>query len=185
MAINSTAACVLGLLLMGPAPGQPGFKRGQPMTGGQIYAAAERSVARFWNLTRSQVYSELPRLVDDGLAEPVGEPGVRGAQPYRATRAGRRAFESWLHDFAAEGPQDDLLRSPLMLVVFFGRFVPPSQLKALLESYRERHQRALAVANSMLEARGADGSLPGAALQRRAGYEELMTKWLEVVLDRV
>ena len=81
MALTSTAACVLGLLLMGPAPGQPGFRTARGMTGGQVYAAAERSVSRFWNLTRSQVYAELPRLLEAGLVEPAGAPGPRGAQP--------------------------------------------------------------------------------------------------------
>ena len=59
------------------------------MTGGQIYAAAERSVSRFWNLTRSQVYAELPRLEQAGLIEAAGAPGPRGAQPYQVTQAFR------------------------------------------------------------------------------------------------
>src|SRR2546421_625591 len=46
MDLTSTGACVLGLLQMGPAPGQPGFLEGEAMTGGQVYAAAERSVGR-------------------------------------------------------------------------------------------------------------------------------------------
>ena len=81
MPLTSTAACVLGLLQMGPAPGQPGFLQGDAMTGGQVYAAAERSVGRFWNLTRSQVYAELPSLEQAGLIERAGSGGpvVAGA----------------------------------------------------------------------------------------------------------
>ena len=185
MDINSTAACVLGLLIMGPAPGQPGFRRGGPMTGGQIYAAAERSVSRFWNLTRSQVYAELPRLAEAGLVEAAGETGPRGARPYRATAAGRKAFQSWLREFVAEGEQADQLRSPLLLTVFFGNFIPPRQLRALLEDYRRRHEESLAIATAMLDALGPDDSLPGAALARRASYEELMTAWLADTIRRV
>jgi hypothetical protein len=44
------------------------------MTGGQVFAAAERSASRFWNLTRSQVYAELPRLHAAGFVKPAGAP---------------------------------------------------------------------------------------------------------------
>src|SRR5690242_6175263 len=129
--LTSTAACVLGILDMGPAPGMAGFQQGGPMTGGQVFEAASRSVARFWNLTRSQIYAELPRLDADGLVEAVGEPGPRGAQPYRITDAGRRAFTDWIAAFVQRGPQDDQLRSPLLLAVFFGHFVDTTTLRHL------------------------------------------------------
>jgi DNA-binding PadR family transcriptional regulator len=173
------------LLVMGPAPGQPGFRRGGPMTGGQIYAAAERSVARFWNLTRSQVYAELPRLAEAGLIAEAGEIGPRGARPYRATPAGRRAFQSWMRDFVGDGAQDDQLRSPLLLTVFFGHFIPARRLRALLEDYRRRHEESLSIATAMLEALGPDDSLPGAALERRASYERMMSAWLADTVRRV
>lgn len=188
VAITSTGACVLGLLQMGPAPGQPGFGEADQhggMTGGQVFAAAERSVGRFWNLTRSQVYAELPTLEAAGLVERAGGPGPRGAQPYRVTPAGREAFATWIDRFVAAGPRDDQLRSPLLLAVFFGHFVDPDRLRVVLEEYRARHQRALALADEMLAALGEDRSLPGAALLRRAGYQRLMVDWLAAVLDRV
>src|SRR3954447_19051975 len=171
--LTSTGACVLGLLQMGPAPGQPGFREGGAMTGGQIMAAAERSLARFWNLTRSQVYGELPQLERDGLIEPDGPPGLRGAQHYRVTTAGQEAFATWMEAFVARGPRDDQLRSPLLLAVFFGHFVEPDGLRVLVEEYRARHQRGLALADTMLAALGDDRSLPGAALLRRASYQRL------------
>jgi DNA-binding PadR family transcriptional regulator len=185
VAITTTAACVLGILQMGPAPGQPGFRESPAMTGGQIYAAAERSVSRFWNLTRSQVYSELGRLEDAGFVEPVGAAGDRGAQPYAVTDAGRAEFRGWMHDFVAEGPREDQLRSPLLLAVFFGHFVEPDRLRVLLDEYKARHERSLALANDMLAALGDDRSLPGAALLRRAGYEQLMVDWLAETSSRI
>jgi DNA-binding PadR family transcriptional regulator len=185
MNLTPTAACVLGLLQMGPAPGQPGFRQGAPMTGGQLYAAAERSISRFWNLTRSQVYAELPRLEQAGLVATVGHPGVRGAQRYRATAAGRRRFRQWMKAFVDTGPRDDQLRSPLMLAVFFGDYVEPERLAALLGEYRGQHQRGLAVANDMLAALADDASLPGSLLVRRASYCRLMIDWLDGVAARV
>jgi DNA-binding PadR family transcriptional regulator len=183
--LTSTAACVLGLLQMGPAPGQRGFRQRAPMTGGQVFDAASRSVARFWNLTRSQVYAELPKLERAGLIEPVGEPGPRGAQPYRITDEGRAEFSRWIDEFAQRGPQDDQVRSPLLLSVFFGHFVDRDTLRHLLEEYRGRHRRVLAQVESMLDALGDDRSLPGAALERRVAYERLMVRWIGDVVDRV
>lgn len=185
MTLTSTAACVLGLLQMGPAPGQPGFRAGAPMTGGQLFDAASRSLARFWNLTRSQVYAELPKLERGGYVEPAGAPGPRGAQPYRITAAGRTAFADWVHTFVQRGPQDDQLRSPLLLTVFFGHVVDTATLRHLLEEYRGRHRRVLTQVEAMLDALGDDRSLPGAALARRVAYEHLMVDWLGDTLGRV
>jgi DNA-binding PadR family transcriptional regulator len=155
------------------------------MTGGQIYAAAERSVSRFWNLTRSQVYAELPRLEQAGLIEAAGAPGPRGAQPYRVTPAGRKRFTEWIAAFVNAGPRPEQLRSPLLLTVFFGSFVQPRRLANLVEEYRAQHQRSLSVAEDMLQALGDDNSLPGAALLRRAAYQQMMIDWLAEVLTRI
>jgi DNA-binding PadR family transcriptional regulator len=179
--LTSTAACVLGLLQMGPAPGQRDFKAGRSMTGGQVYAAAERSVARFWNLTRSQVYAELPRLDSAGLVAPDGPPGARGAQRYMITAAGRKEFATWLAGFVRTGARPDQLRSPMLLAVFFGSFVEADQLALLLDEYRIQHERSLAIADEMLDALGDDASLPGATLARRAAFERMTLDWLAQV----
>src|SRR5215470_14125343 len=109
--INATAACLLGLLQLGPAPGQPGYGDPRPaMTGSQLWRAAATSIARFWNLTRSQVFRELPRLQAAGLVEPV-ERRPRRQQPFRITDAGRDAFTEWLAEFIGSGPRDEQLHS--------------------------------------------------------------------------
>ena len=155
------------------------------MTGGQVYAAAERSVSRFWNVTRSQVYAELGTLEGAGLVKAAGQPGPRRAQPYRVTGAGRTAFADWMNAFVGAGPRDDQLRSPLLLAVFFGHFVDPDRLRTLVQEYRARHERGLALADDMRAALGQDRSLPGASLVRRHAYQRLMVDWLDEVLDRI
>jgi DNA-binding PadR family transcriptional regulator len=155
------------------------------MTGGQIFAAAERSVSRFWNLTRSQVYAELPRLQDAGLIKAAGAPGPRSAQPYQVTEAGRKRFAEWIGAFVSAGPREDQLRSPLLLAVFFGNFVPSQRLASLVQEYRAARQRSLTIAQDMLHALPGDTSLPGAALLRRAAYETMMIDWLGQVLSRI
>src|SRR4029434_8708865 len=98
--VNATAAALLGLLHEGP------------MTGGQLMSAAERRLAPYWSMTRSQVYRELPALADQGFVR-RGKPGPRSSQPYAITASGKRAFARWL----AEAPGRDTVRSPVALRV--------------------------------------------------------------------
>ncbi len=101
--INPTAAALLGLLHEGP------------MTGGQLMAAAERRLAPYWSMTRSQVYRELPVLAEQGLVR-LGKPGPRSSQPYAITASGKRTFSRWL----SEMPGRDTIRNPVALRVAFG-----------------------------------------------------------------
>ena len=95
------------------------------MTGSQLWRAAATSIARFWNLTRSQVFRELPGLQADGLIEAL-QRGPRRQQPFRVTLSGREAFAHWLAEFIRTGPRDEQLHSPLVLMVFFGDFIAPA-----------------------------------------------------------
>src|SRR5262249_35760361 len=115
----------------------------------------------------------------------VGEVGERGAQPFSVTDAGRQAFQAWMADFIARGPQEDQLRSPILLAVFFGHFVDPDRLRVLLAEYKARYERSLAIASDMLAALREDRSLPGAALVRRAAYAALMADWLTDTASRI
>src|ERR687885_267397 len=60
--INPTAAVVLGMLQLGPAPSIEGYGSPGTMTGWQMHEMARASVGGFWTLTRSQIYVELERL---------------------------------------------------------------------------------------------------------------------------
>src|SRR5689334_23786835 len=73
--LTTTGACVLGLLEMGPPPPARREPGPEAMTGWQIYETANVSLARFWNITRSQVYLELGRLEQDGLVASTGAEG--------------------------------------------------------------------------------------------------------------
>src|SRR5947209_3287086 len=97
---NTTAACVLGLLEMGPIPGTSRDAGPDAMTGWQISETAAASLSRFWHVTRSQIYAELARLADAGLIEETGETGPRSSRPYRITDAGREVFHTWIEEWA-------------------------------------------------------------------------------------
>ena len=80
------------------------------MTGGELVGAAGEQFGGFFSVTRSQVYRELPALVEAGLLR-LGKLGARASQQYRITAAGKRSFKAWL-----AGPGGvDAMRSPLVL----------------------------------------------------------------------
>src|SRR5689334_2359685 len=124
MPLNSTAACVLGILDVGPPPpAHARWTRDRAMSGAEIWSALEQSVAGFWSLTRSQVYQELRRLTADGLV------AVSDAGRYVLTDAGRGAARQWFVDRARGEPREEQLRSPIMLTVFFGHYLPADVLE--------------------------------------------------------
>jgi DNA-binding PadR family transcriptional regulator len=188
--VNSTAACVLGMLQLGPAPATSGFGQAvsDGMTGWQLHETARASVSAFWTLTRSQIYRELERMEAGGLVEAAGGRGPRNARRYRITGAGRAAFASWLTAFAARGAAPDSLRSPLALTVFFGEFLPHDALVRALEEHRLVRRRRLDQLRAM-EAQVAAGEhadrLPTAVLARGIATHDVLLAWIDDLLERL
>ncbi len=125
--LNPTAASLLGFLHDGPS------------TGWQLFRLAKDRIGDFWSLTRSQVYRELSAMAQEGLVE-AGETGARDQRPFSLTEAGRRAFGAW----AREQPGPESIRFPLLLMVGFGRHVPPDRLAEYLQVHRVAHEVRLA-----------------------------------------
>jgi PadR family transcriptional regulator, regulatory protein AphA len=128
---STTEYAVLGLLTNGPCSGY------------ELQASARKGVGYVWTATKSQVYSVLPRLVEDRLVTSrlVRQERLPDKQVYRITPLGRRALREWL-----EEPIDDLAspRSPFLLKVFFGGEMRPSALVAHIEATRQFAERTLA-----------------------------------------
>lgn len=169
---------------MGPPPPAPREPGPEAMTGWQVHQTAQQSLARFWSVTRSQIYLELGRLQAAGLVEAVGEAGPRASRPYRITEAGRTEFRDWLSAWVAAGPQEDQLRSPLVLTIFFGEFLSPEILDRLLREYSLQHHRMLDSRLALQSGLGshARDSLPGATLDRGIAYHQMTLGWLERTL---
>jgi DNA-binding PadR family transcriptional regulator len=183
--INATAACLLGLLQLGPAPGQPGYGEPAPaMTGSQLWRAAATSIARFWNITRSQVFRELPRLQAAGLIE-AGPLRARRQRPFRITPAGETAFADWLAAFTSTAPRAEQLHSPLVLSVFFGEWIAPDVLRAMLADYRRQHAQRLAELVAMQRALGPSTRLPAHTVTRGIAYQQLTIDWIDSLLGAV
>jgi len=180
MELNSTAACVLGLLDIGPPPpDRDRWESDGTMSGSEIWTAVERSVGGFWSMTRSQVYQELKRISAAKF--------TREATPgrYAITDEGRDAVRQWFHNFALRGPRQDQLRSPIELAVFFGHYVPPDLLRRVVAEHRLLYQRRLDVLHRIDAALVHDRSLPGSTLHRAILNLGVAIDWTNDVDDRL
>jgi DNA-binding PadR family transcriptional regulator len=159
--INATAASLLGFLTE------------RPMTGWELSAAVEGSIANFWNVTRSQVYRELRTLAELEYVE-AGEAGPRDRRPYSVTDAGRRAFGDWI----VRDPGSPIVRLPLLLTVFFGRHLPPERLAEILGRELEGGAGALEKFEAMQQEYGSDPFVRQ-VLQFGIDYQRTLLSWLE------
>src|SRR4051794_12814122 len=121
--LNPTAASLLGYLDLGP------------MTGWDLDQWVRASIGNFWNVTRSQIYRELRTLTERGYVK-AGTSGPRDRIPYAITNKGRKAFKEWL----SQPPPPDVIRSRLLLTVFFADHLPAGRLREIVTTERQRHQ---------------------------------------------
>lgn len=164
MPLNATSAVILGLLHDGAA------------TGGDIVTAARRRLGAQNGVTRSQVFRELPSMMDGGLiqAETAG-PGQRASQSYGVTAAGREAFSGWAT--APCGP--DTVRSGVVLRLGFGAHLWPAQRKAILASALIAHESALAEHEQLAhDLRGEGDAYAALAADFAVAYERAFLGWL-------
>jgi DNA-binding PadR family transcriptional regulator len=185
--LNATAAVLLGLLELGPAPATEGFGGDDAMSGWQLHETVRASVGAFWNVTRSQIYVELERLAAAGLVEELQDGGPRRQRRYVITDAGRRAFAAWIAVLAREPARADQLRSPLTLLVFFGEHVPAPLLRRALQEHRLLRERRLEQLNAMLAALSPRHAqrLPTAVLRRGAELARMNVEWIDEVLGHL
>jgi DNA-binding PadR family transcriptional regulator len=157
---NPTAASLLGFLHRGP------------MTGWELARATENSIGEFWNITSSHVYRELRTLETAGLVVP-GETGARDRRPYAITDAGREAFARWI----LNEPGPDIIRSPLLLTVFFGAHLPAALLRRFLDLHRLRHEQRLDYYRMLSAAVGDTDPFAAATLAYGIAHEEAVARW--------
>jgi DNA-binding PadR family transcriptional regulator len=176
MTLNPTAASLLG------------FLHARPMTGWQLLEAVDDSIGYFWNVTKSHVYRELQSLEVRGLVE-AGPVGPRQSRPLSITRAGKAAFAAWI----SQEPGQELIRFPLLVVMFFGEHLDPAQLESFVAIHRRRHEERLAeyeqIARSLEGTGPGPGSVPGLSDQSRRyalatvrlglEYEHAVLRWIK------
>src|SRR3954464_4261987 len=123
--LTTTSHAILGLL---------SFAR---MSCCDLAAVSERSIAQFWPVSKTQVYAELRRLADAGLA--VGTQAETSGGPartlYELTPAGEEALDAWLAEPAVDRMR---LRAPVLLKLLLGHRRPPRQAPEQLLGFRGR-----------------------------------------------
>ena len=120
-----------------------GFLESHPHSGYDIKRIADHSTRFFWQISYGQIYPELKRLVELGLAEQ--EPGSRGGRTrhlYRINDAGRGALRDWLG--RRDHPSGFEMRDGLLLKLFFSDAASPAARRAILEQMRLREEATLA-----------------------------------------
>jgi DNA-binding PadR family transcriptional regulator len=121
-----------------------GFLHDGPLTGWDLIRRVEGGLSRFWNVTPSHVYRELRVLEERGLIE-AGIPGVRDKVPFKITGAGRREFRHWIR----RPPASEQIRFPLLVSLWFGHHLDPSQIAEFVDDAHHEHTLRLNLYESL------------------------------------
>ena len=113
----------------------------QPTTGYELKATFNKSIHFFWNATLPQIYRTLTQMEKKGwltltLEHQNGKPSRK---VYHITKTGREEFKRWL----AEPPEVPELRNAMLIKIFFGHHMNPSQFAAHLRAWRAYHANRL------------------------------------------
>lgn len=129
-------------------------------SGYDLKTLADKSVALFYaSPARSQVYTELRRLAEHGYAveREVKQTDRPDKRLYSITVSGEEALRDWLENTPTTA---DVVKSHLLLKVFFGGRMDRSTLIEELEQYRSEARRFRAALHEMQDScSGETGSL--------------------------
>lgn len=158
-ALRPTSWAVLGILSFG-----------EELSGYDVKKWANWSLKFFyWAPSVSQVYSELRKLEEAGLASSRVQSldDVRSKRLYAITDAGQAALAQWAQEAPVEMP---VLKHGVMLRMWLGHTTDPEHLRAMLTEHRDRSEKL-----RIMAAADAEGSAhePGWA------YPELVLQWSE------
>jgi DNA-binding PadR family transcriptional regulator len=138
MELPTTSYALLGILAI------------TPMSGYELAQATDRSIANFWPVSRSQVYSELARL--EGLhyvtGTDVAQERVPDKRVFEVTPAGQKAFEDWL---ATPGYEPERMRLGFCVKMFFGHDMPRETMIQNLERFAKHNESRAAYLKEIVE----------------------------------
>ena len=168
--LSPTARVILGLLRLGPH------------TGYEIKQTTDRSTRFFWGASYGQIYPELRRLEEAGLAVATEEPrgGVR-RRVYRITPAGERAVHEWL----ASTEDDFEIRDEGLLKLFFGAALSRDELLALARRRRETFESVARLFRSIGDELGPIENPSGEVLAYGLELAHWNAQWWAGVEERI
>ena len=124
-----------------------GLLDGRPLTGYEIKKIFDDTLAHAWNAHDSQIYPELHRMEEQGLAEvSTVTDGRRPRKVYAITEAGKAELQRWLESRGGNRITRDEF---LLRVFFFGLLDRDAQLVWLSEE-EDRLQAELSYADEVV-----------------------------------
>ncbi len=169
-ALPVTTFAVLGQLAAGPSSGY------------EIKARLEGGAAHFWHASYSQIYAELRRLSELGLAgeEQVLQDARPNKRVYTITPAGRRALDDWLREpWGLASLKDESL-----VKLTLADPLPPPLVVAELRRLKQAHERRREEFEAQIAALP-QGSGPYLALALRKGVhaQSAFAAWCQEAID--
>ena len=133
--LNDQASNTSGVLL--------GFLESHSRSGYDIKSVADHSTRFFWQISYGQIYPELKRLVELGLAvRQTRSRGGRTRNEYRITARGREALRAWL---TASNPAAWFeMRDEMLLKLFFSDAVGTGAKRHILKQIQAREEAVIA-----------------------------------------
>jgi DNA-binding PadR family transcriptional regulator len=153
-----------------------GFLHERPKTGWDLVEEVRSGLSRFWNVTPSHVYRELRTLEERKLIR-AGKPGVRDRRPFSITASGRKAFRGWIN----QEPGTEQIRFPLLVTLWFGRYIDKTTLSRFLDSSRNDHTERLRLYESVRS----DDVHTRAVLAFGVAYERAVLGWLSELMEDI
>jgi PadR family transcriptional regulator, regulatory protein AphA len=130
-----------------------GLLAAQPATGYELAQKFERSLATAWHAGHSQIYPELAKLEEAGMAEVVGE-GARRSRTFGITGKGREELRRWLVEVEPNRSQ----RTETGVRWFFFALLDPGDRRIAIQREIDFTEQYLA---NLQEVQGQLDALPG------------------------
>lgn len=155
---------------------------GGPSSGYEVKARLEAGAAQFWHASYSQIYAELRRLNDLGLAseEHVLQETRPNKRVYTITAAGRRALRAWLREpWGLASLKDESL-----VKLTLADPLPATEVIVQLQRLKAAHERRLAEFEAEI-AGLPEGSSPYLVLALRKGVhaQRAFAGWCQEAID--
>jgi PadR family transcriptional regulator AphA len=169
-----TTWAILGMLTFGAKSGY------------DLSKMVEQSIGHFFSPAKSQIYSELRRLVTLGFAdvEHVNQTVRPNKRLYSITPEGRRELREWLETSEVE---PDSIRSPFLLKMFFGALISREVLISQVKQAHEQAQMELKVLEDLeTEISGSpEYFYPNLVLRFGLAHNRASVAWTEQVLHEL
>ncbi|MDJ0769479.1 MAG: PadR family transcriptional regulator [Ilumatobacter sp.] len=120
-----------------------GYLSMTPMSGYDLTVAVRKSIDMFWQISKSQIYKELPLLEADALitGTDVAQDHYPDKRVYQLTPAGAAALDDWLANGELPPPVSKI---PELLKLFFGHRMDDRDIRAMLLATRSDHVASVA-----------------------------------------